>query len=47
MIPRVPAVPCRTPVRKPGNTAVAISWPLSLNKLAAPTLTTPGETHIG
>src|SRR5512132_3747569 len=45
--PRVAADPPSTPVRKLGRTAVAISWPASLKKLAAPTLATPGETHGG
>src|SRR4030095_3940292 len=46
MSPRVAADPRSTPVRKAGRTAVAISWPASLKKLAAPTLATPGD-HPG
>jgi hypothetical protein len=47
MTPSTPAEPRRTLVRKLGNTAVAISWPVSLKKLAAPTLATPPDTHGG
>jgi hypothetical protein len=47
MSPRVAADPRSTPVRKAGRTAVAISWPASLKKLAAPMLATSGETQGG
>src|SRR6266542_2994805 len=47
MTPSTPAEPRRTLVRKLGRTAVAISWPVSLKKLAAPTLATPPDTQGG
>jgi hypothetical protein len=47
MTPGVPADPRSTLDRKLGRTAVAISWPASLKKLAAPTLATRPDTHGG